>query len=551
MPGRPFTISLKHFWYACGAIGIGATIVLVLSSGWLGLRLFQLEWTPQGQTELRFDPVKLDFVNRADLTEKTGSLPFMAGVVIDLEADGRDEIILGGGRGQADGIFALDPDLRSMVDLSADYALSKLPNDATLGGTSTDLDGDGLTDLLLARETGVWLFRNLGGSFAGGVRVFVPPEGDRTTIISVSPGDINGDGHVDLYLSGYIQSADVEGETIFTEAYGGQSYLLTSDGAGVFTDVTSDWGLRRQHNTFTAVFADIDQNGTADLVVAQDTGVVETWRNTGAPPLEAIPNPSVFSYPMGIAAGDFNNDGHLDFYFSNVGHTLPEILLRGDLPGDAPFNPNYMLFTGDGSGGFADAATDMRAERLGFGWGVVAADFNLDGLEDIAVAQNYAKFGQPAIIHRYAGKLLLNVEGKYFEPVEKRVGVANRLFAITPLVCDLDGDGRPDLVWVNLNGPARVFLNRMPEAGSVSLRFDDSPSAYGAVIEATVSGRRFVRQIVPGQGLASDQSASLILGLRGDRQIDQLRVTFPDGQIRAFEAVPAGQVLDLRRDKSL
>lgn len=549
MPGGGFRISLKHFLYRRGALGLGALAVLVLSSSWLGARLFQLEWLRQGETELKFVSVKLDFRHRTDLTEKTGSLPFMAGVVIDLDADGRDEIVLGGGRGQADSIFALGPDLQSMVDLSGDYVLGKLPNDATLGGTSTDLDGDGLTDLLLARESGVWLFRNLGGSFADGVRVFLPPEGDRTTIISVSPGDINGDGHVDLYLSGYIQNADVEGETIFTKAYGGHSYLLTSDGAGLFTDVSADWGLRRQHNTFTAVFADIDQNGTADLVVAQDTGVVETWRNTGAPPLEAIHNPSVFSYPMGIAAGDFNDDGHLDFYFSNVGHTLPKMLLRGDLPGDAPFNPNYMLFAGDGSGEFADAATDMRAARLGFGWGVVAADFNLDGLEDIAVAQNYAKFGQPAIIHRYAGKLLLNVDGKYFEPVEKRAGVANRLFAITPLVCDLDGDGRPDLVWVNLNGPARVFLNRMPEARSVSLRFDDSPSAYGAVIEASVSGRRLVRQIVPGQGLASDQSAGLILGLGGDRQIDQLRVTFPDGRVQEFNNVPAGKVLDLRRDK--
>jgi hypothetical protein len=514
----------------------------------MGLRLFQLEWVPQGQTELTFEPVKLDFGNRTDLTGKSGSLPFMAGVVIDLDADGRDELILGGGRGQTDGIFALAADFRSMVDLSGRYTIGKLADDATMGGASTDIDADGLPDLLLARESGVWLFRNLGGSFDDGERVFVPPADDRTTIISISSGDINADGYVDLYLSGYIRNADVEGETIFTKDYGGYAYLLTSEGAGVFTDVTSDWGLRRRHNTFTAVFADIDENGTADLVAAQDTGVVETWRNTGTPPLESISNPSVFSYPMGIAAGDFNDDAHLDFYFSNVGHTLPEGLLRGDLPGAAEFNPNYMLFAGDGKGSFADVATDMRAARLGFGWGAVAADFDLDGLEDIAVAQNYAKFGQPAIIHRYAGKLLLNVDGDHFEPVEMRAGVANRLFAITPLVCDLDGDGRPDLVWVNLNGPARVFLNRMPEAQSVSLHFDDSPSAYGALIEADVRDRRIVRQVVPGQGLASDSSANLIVGLGEAQKIDRLNVTFPDGRVLAFNDVPAGQVLDLRRD---
>ncbi|PKP82444.1 MAG: hypothetical protein CVT79_05855 [Alphaproteobacteria bacterium HGW-Alphaproteobacteria-18] len=548
MPGGPFRISFRHFWYGCGALGIGAVLALVLSSGWLGLRLFQLEWAPQGETELTFEPVALDFQNRTDLTEKTGSLPFMAGIVIDLDADGRDEIVLGAGRGQADGVFALAPEFKSMTDLSASHALDKGADDATMGGTSTDIDSDGLPDLLLARESGVWLFRNSGGSFSRGERVFVPPDSDRTTIISISPGDINGDGHADLYLSGYIHNSDVEGQTIFTRAYGGYAYLLIGDGKGAFADATSEWGLRRQHNTFTAVFADIDRDGLADLVAAQDTGVVETWRNAGAPPLESIANPSVYSYPMGIAAGDYNNDGHLDFYFSNVGHTLPEVLVRGDLPGSARFNPAYMLFAGDGEGGFEDVAASMKAARLGFGWGAVTADFNLDGLEDIAIAQNYAKFGQPALIHRYAGKLLLNIAGNHFVPVEKRAGVANRLFAITPLAADLDADGRPDLVWVNLNGPARVFLNRLPDARSVTLRFDDSPSAYGAVIEAGVSGRQIVRQVVPGQGLASDSSANLIIGLGEARQIDGLRVTFSDGRVQSFDTVTAGQVLDLRRD---
>lgn len=548
MSGGPFRISFRHFWYGCGALGIGAVLALVLSSGWLGLRLFQLEWAPQGETELKFEPVALDFQNRTDLTEKTGSLPFMAGIVIDLDADGRDEIVLGGGRGQADGIFALAPDFKSMTDLSASYALDKSPDDATMGGTSTDVDSDGLPDLLLARESGVWLFRNLGGSFAPRQRVFTPPDSDRTTIISISPGDINGDGHADLYLSGYIRNGDVEGETIFTRAYGGYAYLLIGDGKGAFADATSEWGLRRQHNTFTAVFADIDRDGLADLVAAQDTGVVETWRNAGARPLESIPNPSVYSYPMGIAAGDYNDDGHLDFYFSNVGHTLPIVLVRGDLPGSARFNPDYMLFAGDGKGGFEDVAASMKAARLGFGWGAVTADFNLDGLEDIAIAQNYAKFGQPALIHRYAGKLLLNIAGDHFVPVEKRSGVANRLFAITPLAADLDVDGRPDLVWVNLNGPARVFLNRLPDARSVTLRLDDSPSAYGAVIEASISGRQIVRQVVPGQGLASDSSANLIIGLGEARQIDGLRVTFSDRRVQSFDTVTAGQVLDLRTD---
>lgn len=528
--------------------GTGVAALIVLGTVWLGARLYQLEWTPQGSTELRFTEVDLSFRNRTGLADKTGSLPFMAGIVIDLDADGRDEIVLGGGRDQADGVFGLSPDGSAFADLAETYDLAKSAGDATMGGTSTDIDRDGIPDLLLARESGVWLYRNTGSSFETGHLIFSPPASDRTTIISVSPGDINQDGHVDLYLSGYIQSSETEGQTIFNRPYGGYSYLLTGSGNGNFADATELWGLRRQHNTFTAVFADFDRDGAQDLVIAQDTGRVETWRNPGAPPLERVTNPSTNSYPMGIAAGDFNDDGDLDFYFSNVGHTLPAALLRGDLPVEARFNPNYMLFAGNGRGGFTDLADEMQAGKLGFGWGAAASDFDLDGFEDIAIAQNYAKFGQPALIHRYAGKLLLNSGGTRFAPVEKRSGVANRLFAISPLIGDLDGDGRPDLVWVNLNGRSRAFLNRMAEAKRVTLRFDDSPAGYGAVVAASISDRLLIRRVVPGQGLASDQTASLFLGLGGDHQIDHLRVTFSNGEARTFEAVPAGSVLDLRRD---
>ena len=70
----------KWFWFGCGATGIGTLLILLLSSGWLGFRLFQLEWKPQGKTDLAFREVALDFTNATDISEKTGSLPFLAGV---------------------------------------------------------------------------------------------------------------------------------------------------------------------------------------------------------------------------------------------------------------------------------------------------------------------------------------------------------------------------------------------------------------------------------------------------------------------------------------
>ena len=537
----------KWFWFGCGATGLGTILILLLSSGWLGFRLFQLEWKPQGQTDLTFRAVALDFENRTDLSEKTGSLPFMAGVVIDMDSDGRDELVLGGGRGQADGVFGYMEGAVRFTNIAPIHDITKAGGDATMGGASVDLDFDGWPELLLVRESGLWVHDNEQGRLRTGRLVFTPPAADKTTLLSIAPGDVNRDGLTDLYLSGYIQNAHVEGETIFTRPYGGYSYLLIGQAGGGFVDETEAWGLRRQHNTFTALFADLDDDSDSDLIVAQDTGVIETWRNDGAPPLVRLENPSVNSYPMGLAAGDFTGDGTLDLYASNVGHTLPEALLRGDLPGDADFNADYMLWSGDGAGGFTDMARDMGAARIGFGWGVVAADFNLDGWEDIAVAQNYAKFGQPAIIHRYAGKILQNYGGTTFRPVEKRAGAANRLFAISPLIGDFNGDGRPDLIWANLNGPARALLNATPDTRSITLRLGDSVHAYGAQIVVETPVRTLTRQIVPAQGLASDQTASLFIGLGDSESPADVQITWPDGSSQTFDGVESGAVIDARR----
>lgn len=543
------TFKIRRWFGRRTALLLPVSLFVLCGMLWLGFRLSQLEWMSQGQTDLVFEETRLDWRNRTDLTDKTGSLPFMAGVVIDVDSDGYDELVLGGGRDQDDRLFGHSAIMDRFLDRSHQHVLTKTKGDATMGGASADLDRDGYPELLLVRESGLWIFPNDRGALREPWLAFVPDEQNRTTLLSVAAGDVNKDGVTDLYLSGYIRNSEVEGQTIFSRPYGGYSYLLAGDQDGSFSDVSEAWGLRRQHNTFTALFADFESDGDSDLIVAEDTGRIETWRNDGAPPFRETPNPSVFSYPMGLAAGDFNGDGNLDVYASNAGPTLPEAMLRGDLPGDASFNPDYMLFAGDGAGSFTDIAGAMGAARIGFGWGVVAADFNLDGWEDIAIAQNYAKLDQPLIVPRYAGKILQNDHGRRFRPVEKRSGAANRYFAIAPIIGDFDGDMRPDLVWANLNGPARAFLNRTDKVNCIVIRLDDSISGYGATVRVDLGDRVLVRRLIPSQGLSSDQSAKMIIGIGTSTSAKGVSVDYQDGAYRSFGPVLAGNVIDARRDR--
>jgi len=529
----------KWFWLGCGAAGLALVTLVSLGSGILGWRLYQFEWRAQGASALRFQSAPVPFTNEIDIKAKTGSLPFMAAVVIDVDADGRDEAFLGGGRAQGDALLSYEDG--GFRDIAAAAGLAKTPGDASMGGGAIDIDGDGAPELFVARESGLWLYSNLGGRFEG-ERLDLPI--DPTTVpLSISFGDVNRDGAVDFYLSGYLRNDLVEGQAIFSRPYGGYAYLFVNRGDNTWRDATEEYGLHRQHNTFTALFADLDNDRDGDLVIAQDTGLVETWENTGAPPMRRIKNPSVNSYPMGIAAGDIDNDGLTDLYFSNVGPTIPSAIVRGDLPGDAPFNAEYMLFRNKGDLSFEDDAKRYKAARLGFGWGVVAADLDLDGWEDFTIAQNYAKFGQPALFHRYSCKIMRNEAGVRFTPVEKRAGAANRHFAIAPMIGDFDGDNLPDLIWANLNGPTQAFLNRTADAKAIRIAFPDNISALHARIEVVAGELLLRREIVSGQGLSSDQSASLFVGLGDKASAARVTITFADGRVEEHVNVLAGAVI--------
>ena len=509
------------------AVAIGwAVVVLVLPLA--GLRLWQQEWEMQGQTRLRFARVDLPFENKADLK---ASLPFMASAALDVDGDGVDEVFLGGGKAQADGLFAF----RNGAFVPVTGLLPpKRAGDASMGAASLDLNGDGRDDLFVARESGIWLYESRADGY--GQRFLGPMPEANTVPLSIALGDVNGDGLADLYVSGYIRNALVEGTTIFNKPYGGYSALFVNTGGNHWRDATREAGLYRQHNTFTAVFADLDNDRDSDLVIAQDTGHVEMYAGDGKGHFTPIPNPSVYSYPMGVGAGDYDNDGRIDLYFSNVGHTIPEPLVRGDLRKDQPFNPDYMLFHNDGGLHFTDTARRVHAARYGFGWGTVFADMNLDGAEDLLAAQNYARF--PAfMMTTYPGKLLQQYRGPRFRPVEKRAHATDNHYGITPLVSDFNNDGWPDLVWANLAGPAIAYVSKGGSNHWLKVRLPNRTASINAIVQLKLNdGRTLTKQVIHSQGLGSDQGQTLIFGLGKASGIASLRVRDQDGRDYTIDA---------------
>ncbi|MEP3654683.1 MAG: CRTAC1 family protein [Litorimonas sp.] len=528
-----FRVRLKHIVFCGVVIGLGALLFLILSA-FGALRFWQAEKTPQGETDLAFAATVLPFTHEADLEN---SLPFLASAALDIDGDGQDELFLGGGDKQADQIFAFRND--GFERLNLDFR--KDPVDATHGAASLDIDNDGDTDLFTARESGVWLHENQDGRFRS--TKLNLDLADNTTPLSIGFADINKDGLADMYIAGYIKIELVEGETIFADNYGGFSYLFLNEGDGMWRDISKEAGVWRQHNTFLGVFADLDNDSDSDLIIAQDTGRVEMYSNNGDMTFTPIENPSVYSYPMGVAVGDYDNDGLVDLYFSNVGYTLPPALLRGDLKKDDPFNPSYMLFRNDGGLRFTDTAEEVNAAKYGFGWGTVMADMNLDGREDLLAAQNYARFPANDLLQHYPGKILQNY-GSTFRPVEKVSGAENRLFGIAPIVSDFNGDGWPDLVWANLDGEALAYLNKGGERNWLKVRVPNTARSLGARVTVTGSGGLTqTKQILTSQGLGSDQGRDLIFGLGEAENATSVVIEFQNGKTRTFETPKNGTIL--------
>ncbi len=507
-----------------------ATIVLLLVIGLIVKTTYdrQIDYDVDlaGTVVPKFTETEIEFDQAYDASQ---SLPFIAGAIIDVDSDGTSEIFLGGGRGQSDAVFRFEKG--KFVAIENAGGIVKSDDVLSHGAVVLDVNKDGKEDLIVAREDGLWLHTNSGGAFAS-EKIKAPMSPD-TTPLSVAIGDLNGDGHFDMFVSGYIRKDLVEGQNIFNkEGYGGTSALLMNRGDNTFENKTKESGLLYKHNTFQAIFLDVDRDSDLDLVVAHDTGQVRTWKNDGSGKFANTENPNSnqYSYPMGIAVADYDQNGLADFFFSNVGTTPPNFLLRGDLRDDQVSNWKWILFKNNGNFQFEDAAANAKLADYEFSWGAAFADLNLDGREDLIVSENYV--GLP--IHklellRLPGRVLVQTSSGEFAAVGADAGVVNPHYSISPLTADFNGDGYPDIVHVNIAGRSRVFLSNGGDHGYLKVKLPPTVESIGAVVSVTLDdGSEITKFYVSGEGLCGDSTRTIIVGL-GTKKASTVSVKYING----------------------
>jgi hypothetical protein len=306
----------------------------------------------------------------------------------------------------------------------------------------------------------------------------------------------------------FVAQASFRSPVFNDPAHAKRNVLLRNDGDLNFIDVTDDvtGGLQ---NTFTASFVDLDRDGWLDLVLAQNTGEIEILRNLANGKFAREDFRSGYGFWMGLAFGDIDADGDLDIFLSNIGSSIPTRLVKGDRRDDQKPASEWQLLRNDGAFRFTDITVEAGVSGFGFAWGAAFEDVNLDGDLDLLVAENYVKWP----VHRLfklPGKVLLSGGGtspRFFTSD----AAANARYGHVPLVADLDGDGRNDIIWANMDGPARAYLSRT-EGRFLSVRLADTLQSIGARVR--LEGMRApVHSHIAGEGLTSDRTTQFAIGL--------------------------------------
>lgn len=480
-------------------------------------------------------------------------------------------------------------------DVTAQVGLDKQPDVYTHGAAVCDYDGDGWPDLLVTGYGRVILYHNEPG--ANKTRRFVDvtekagllaPDprklseeaglpGEHFWSTSAAWGDLDGDGHPDLYLCQYVNwsfvkkhppcpgySSKYARDVCPPKDFDSRPHALwRNNGDGTFTNVAKSAGLRvvapvknsllsgdqkQEDGTYLGkglgvLFIDVDGDGKPDIYVCNDTTDNFLYLNRSTPGnLEfedkgselgvSRDNNATANGSMGVDAADFDGSGRPSIFVTNYENEFNALY-------KSLMSHQRLSFTfNTPAAGLSVIGPDFVA------FGTKFVDVDNDGWEDIVISNGHVVYFPPRGNLKQRPILFMNMQhntksgavrryaqgsgrgGSFFSESHRGRGLA---------VGDLDNDGRPDLVLVFQNEPVRIVRNIAAKDHhwiGIALQGAGGRDIVGARLTLEVGDRKLVRFVKGGGSYLSAHDMRVVFGLGDAKAAGKLTIDWPSGEPR-------------------
>ncbi|MGO8760313.1 MAG: CRTAC1 family protein [Terracidiphilus sp.] len=428
-----------------------------------------------------------------------------------------------------------------------------------IGAAVADYDNDGWPDIYVTNWGKNRLYHNNhDGTFTDVAEKAGVQLGNWST--GATWGDSDGDGRLDLFVPGYVHfdrdHLPSGGENGVPNSFctfrgvqvncgprglkGEPDHLFHNNGDGTFTDVSEKAGVADSPGYYglTSLFVDIDNDGKPDLLVGNDSTPNYLYLNKGDGTFEDVSYASGYALneagretaTMGIAAGDFENNGMVDVF-------------------DTTFSDDYKpLYRNEGDANLTDISYQMGIAAISvpfLAWGDAFLDYDNDGWKDLMMADGhvYPQVDEHPWGTSWAERPMLfhNIGGKKFEvvPAVEGSGLADVIAGRGMAVGDLFNDGKLDVVINVEDGHPVILRNVSPDknhwlemklvGGAKSPR-----DAVGATVYVMVNGMRQREDVLSGGSYASTNDPRPHFGLGQATKVDDIEVHWPSGKVEHF-----------------